>query len=142
MVQKVPKPSVIRIIESDYTALSAVLFPTIIWVMYVAIEYFGFFPSFRGRDSLTGESAPFFLNFAIIVTLICIPLLIWRVHFFKKLFSKGVEVPGLIANIWFHRDRGRVEYTYTYQGKTYHRGNAIMKSGRTKTLTYLRHYLS
>lgn len=125
------KPSVTRIILSDFTTALAMLIILVPWIMYIATAYFGFFPSLRGRDPLTGSDAPFFQNLGIIATLIGIPLLVWRVRSFQALFARGVEVPGRITNVWFHRDRGRIEYEYTYQDKKYSSGNAVMKSGRT-----------
>ncbi|TEU11420.1 MAG: DUF3592 domain-containing protein [Anaerolineales bacterium] len=134
MGQEIRQPSPLRIIQSDYVALLAALFPIVSWVMYVATAYFGFFPGLRGRDPLTGADAPFFLYLGIITTLIGIPLLVWRIRSFQAMFTRGVEVPGRITNISFYRDRGRVEYAYTYQGQTYQGGNAVRKTGRTKAL--------
>lgn len=134
MERNIQKPSVLRIIQSDYTALFAVAFPVIAWVIYVATAYFGFFPGLRGRDPLTGASAPFFFYLGLVTTLIGVPVFIWRVRSFQALFARGVEVPGRVASISFYRDRGRVEYAYTYEGNTYQGGNAIMKTGRTKAL--------
>jgi hypothetical protein len=128
------QPSIVRIIQSDYTAGLAVIAPLVTWGMYIATEYFGFFPGLGGHNPLTGEDAPFFLILAIITTLIFIPILIWRVRSFQTLFSRGIEVPGHITNIRFNRDRGRVEYTYTYQGQIYQTGNGIYKTKRTKAL--------
>src|SRR5437016_2431693 len=129
------KPSVLRIIQSDYVALIALGFPAVMWVMYVAIAYFGFFPGLRGHESIQGsESAPLFLTLAVVSTLMGIPLLVWRIRSFQAAFARNVEVQGRITNISFFRDRGRVEYTYDYSGQTYHGGNAVMKTGRTRSL--------
>jgi len=132
--QKTRQPSLLRIIQSDYTALFALGFPAVAWVMYIAIAYFGFFPGLRGRDPLTGADAPFFLYLGIITTLVGVPIFIWRVRSFQTLFAQGVQVTGRITSVSFFRDRGRVEYTYTYEGETYNGGNAIMKTGRTQAL--------
>ena len=51
------------------------------------------------------------------------------------MFSDSVEVVGQITNISFYKDRGRFEYTYTYQGQFYSGNNFIMK---TKKIQYLR----
>lgn len=128
------QPSIFRIIQSDYTAGLAVMAPLVMWGMYIATEYFGFFPGMGGRNPLTGEDASFFLILGIITTLIFIPLLIWRVRSFQIIFSRGIEVSSHITNIRFNRDRGRVEYTYTYQGQIYQAGNSIHKTKRTKAL--------
>jgi hypothetical protein len=43
-------------------------------------------------------------------------------------------VYGVITSIAFRRDRGKAEYSYTFQGQTYTAGSAVMKNGRTKQL--------
>ena len=128
------QPSIFRIIQSDYTAGLTVIVPLVVWGMYIATEYFGFFPGLGGRNPLTGEDASFFLLLGIITTLICIPLLIWRVRSFQIIFSRGIEVSCHITNMRFNRGRGRVEYTYTYQGQTYQAGNGVFKTKRTKAI--------
>lgn len=134
MAQDTSRPSMFRIVQSDYLTGLSILVVVVFWGMYVAIAYFGFFPGLRGRSPLTGSDAPFFLDLSIIATLIAVPLIIWRIHSFHSIFVRGVEVTGRITSISFFRDRGRVEYTYVYQGKSYESGNAIHKTGRTKTL--------
>ena len=128
------QPSIFRIIQSDYTACLAVMASLVVWGMYIATEYFGFFPGLGGRNPLTGEDASFFLILGIITTLIFTPRLIWRIRSFQIIFSRGIEVSGHITNIRFNRDRGRVEYTYTYQGQTYQAGNGVFKTKRTKAI--------
>jgi hypothetical protein len=128
------QPPVLRIVQSDYIALLAVLAPVVAWGMYIATAYFGFFPGLRGDDPLTGADAPFFLYAGVAVTLIAIPLLTVRVRSFQSLFRRGVELPGRITDISFYRDRGRIEYTYSYQGQTYQGANAIQKTGRAQAL--------
>ena len=129
------KPSVFRIIQSDYVALLGVLVPLVSLIMYIAVAYFGYFPGFRGRDPIQGtEGAPLFLNLFIAGLVLGVPLAIWRIRSIQQLFSKSVEVVGQITQVSFHRDRGRVEYSYTYQSKAYTGGNAIMKTGQTQKL--------
>jgi hypothetical protein len=130
------KASIVRIIQSDYIAMVAALAPAVLIAMYVAISYFGFFPGLRGRDPIQGsEGAPFFLYGSIVALLVAVPVVMWRVKSIQDVFAKGVEIPGEITNVSFYRDRGRVEYTYSYQGQAYSGGNAVMKTGRTKALT-------
>jgi hypothetical protein len=129
------KPSIVRIIQSDFLALLGVLVPIVALIMYVAVAYFGYFPGFRGRDPIQGtEGAPLFLNLFIAGLVIGVPLAIWRIRSIQQMFSKSVEVVGQITNISFRKDRGRVEYSYTYQSQAYSGGNAIMKNGKTQNL--------
>lgn len=127
-------PSAFRIIGTDYTASLAVIFPLVIWAMYVAITFFGFFPGFRGRDPLTPSVAPFLLNFALILTVVGLPLLIWRIRSIQSHFKRGVEVPGTITSANFYRGRGRLEYAYSFQDQTYRTGNAVQETKQIKGL--------
>jgi hypothetical protein len=129
------KASALRIIQSDYLAIIGILFPVVMFILYLVVVYFGFFPGFRGRDPIQGvEGAPALLYAGIAGLILGLPLAYWRVRTIQQLFEKSVEVLGQITNIYFHRDRGRVEYSYTYQEKRYSGGSAIMKTGRTQNL--------
>ena len=130
------KPSIVRIIQSDYIALLGILFPLVSLIMYIAVAYFGFFPGFRGRDPIQGtEGAPLFFNLFVIGLVVGIPALVWRFRTIQKVFINGAEVTGKIESISFFRDRGNVVYSYQYDGKPYSGGNAIMKTARTKALS-------
>ncbi len=69
MVQDTPRPSLFRIVQSDYVTGLSLLVPVVFWGMYVATAHFGFFPEMRGRSALTGSDAPFFLDLSIIAAL-------------------------------------------------------------------------
>ena len=125
----------LKIIQVDYTALLAALFPIVIWGLYIAISYLGFLPGLRGHDPIhDAQGAPTFFYMGIVALVICIPILIWRVRTIQGAFVNGVTVSGQITNIGFHRDRGRVQYSYTYEGQVYQAGNAIHKTKHTKAL--------
>ena len=129
------KPSIIRIIQSDYLALIGVIVPVVSLIMYICVAYFGYFPGLRGRDPIQGtEGAPVFFYLFIIGLVLGLPLAFWRIRTIQQLFLKGVEVVGQITAISFYRDRGRVEYSYSHAGQAYSGGNAIMKTGRTQQL--------
>jgi hypothetical protein len=129
------KPSIVRIIQSDFLALLGFLVPAVSLIMYVCVAYFGYFPGLRGRDPIQGtEGAPIFLYMFIVGLVIGVPLSFWRIRSIQQMFAKGVEVVGQITNISFYRDRGRVEYDYTYQSQNYSAGNAIMKTAKTQQL--------
>ena len=117
MEQKTSQPSIISILRTDYTALLSIAVPVVFWALF-----------------LLGTRALFFFYLGIIATLVGIPIFVWRIHSIKTIFSRGIEITCRITKIWLYRDRGRVEYTYTYQGQTYNGGNAIQKTERTKML--------
>jgi hypothetical protein len=130
------KPSIVRIIQSDFLALLGVLVPVVSLIMYICVAYFGYFPGLRGRDPIQGtEGAPLFLYMFIFGLLFGLPLAFWRIRSIQQMFAKSVEIVGQITTISFYKDRGRVEYAYTYQNQNYSGGNAIMKTGKTQQLT-------
>jgi hypothetical protein len=130
-----PKPSLIRIIQSDYIAMLGVLAPVVFLGMYIAVAYFGFLPGFRGHDPIQGtEGAPFFLYGFIVMLILGIPAVIWRFKSIQSVFANGVEVVGKVELVHFRRDRGNVVYRYEHQGKQFAGVNAIMKNARTQEL--------
>jgi hypothetical protein len=61
-------------------------------------------------------------------------LVISRVALIKSIVSDAQDVAGRVLVVEFFRDRGRVEYMYTYQGRRYVSTNAVMKTRRTVAL--------
>lgn len=116
MEQSNPKASLVRIVQSDYLATLAVLFPIVMFGFYIV------------------TSDPLFLNLTLIALAVGIAVLIWRIRLVQVVFVNGTEVAGQVKKVFFYRGRGRVEYTYTYQGQNYSGANAIMKSRRTEAL--------
>jgi hypothetical protein len=129
------KPSVIRMIQSDYMVLLGVLLPVVSLVLYVSVAYFGFFPGFRGHDPIQGtDGAPLFFYLFLAGLVIGLPLAYWRIRSVQGLFSRSVEVSGQITNVSFFRDRGRIDYEYVYQGQKCSGGTAVMKNGQTQSM--------
>jgi hypothetical protein len=69
-----------------------------------------------------------------LITLAGLGLVFWRVQVIKAIFEDGIEIAGTLRSVVFFRDRGRVEYVYTYLDQKYASGNAILKTSRTKRL--------
>jgi hypothetical protein len=115
-------PTLFRVIGTDYGALVAFLIPIIAWGLYglgVVLEMSVF------------TDLPLL---ALIFTVAAVLALWWRYRTISTIFSDGLEVPGVISGVSFFRDRGRVEYIYTYLGQKCRSGNAIHKTGRTTAL--------
>lgn len=130
------KPSIVRIIQSDYLALLGIIVPVVSLIMYICVAYFGYLPGLRGRDPIQGtEGAPLFLYMFIFGLVGGLPLTFWRIRTIQQMFAKSVEIIGQVTGISFIKDRGRVEYSYTYQNQDYSGGNAIMKTNKTKQLS-------
>jgi hypothetical protein len=111
------KPSIIQIIWTDYFAFIATLLPVCIWVVVLILW-----------------KTLFYIKVGAIGTLIVMGLLTWRLYIFRKVFREGKSVLGRISSAYLIRDRGRVEYTYSYQGKFYRSGVSIHRNSRTKAL--------
>ncbi len=127
------KPSLLRIIRSDYFAMLGALTPAVFFAGYVAIVYFGFLPGFRGDDPIQGsEGAPFFFYGFLITLGLGISAVNWRYRFFSQLFATGIQVPGRVETVNFFRDRGQIVYRYEYEGKTYTGANAVMRNAHTR----------
>jgi len=132
------KPSIVRIVTSDYLAYVGTLIPFITLIMHIGftcLDYFGYSNVFRENEPIQStEGAPIFLYFLIIGLAVGMPLAIWRIRYIQQMFSTGVEVVGQLTNISFDRDRGKFEYTYTYQGQLYSGNNLIMKTKKSQHL--------
>lgn len=110
------QPVLFRILINDYLCFLSAITPIFIWFAY-----------FMNRSGLDD----FMLYISISVTSVAIPLLIWRIIYFFKLFKTGEETAAVIIGVLFFRGRGRVDYNYSYKGTDYTAGHAIMKNRRT-----------
>ncbi|MEA3309408.1 MAG: DUF3592 domain-containing protein [Chloroflexota bacterium] len=127
-----PKPSIYWTLQSDYWASLGMGVTTAIWLAYLFVTQFKLG---QGYDPLRGVAgSPFFFYLGIFSLVAGVVLFYWRLSVIWSLFKRGVEVTGTIEKIAFHRDRGRVRYTYTYQDKDYHAESAIFKTKRTQGL--------
>jgi hypothetical protein len=99
--------SIKRIISSDYTAGIFIAFPFTFWIMFLIFQ-----------DN-------FFEIIAILMTSIGIPVFIWRIHFFKTLYSYGVEITGIITFTTYTGRGDRIIYEYTFDNRKYSSGNAV-----------------
>ena len=114
--------SLFRMISTDYASFLSVLFPIV-------------FGGFSAYFFFTGNNAlQLFLLLAIGAIVLGVPYLIQRYRTLSSVFADGIEAQGTITNIFFFRGRGRVEYSYTVQGKKQTSSNAINKNSRTRGL--------
>jgi hypothetical protein len=123
-------PSITRIIWTDYTAFLATIFPVVIWIVYLA-----WVPDWRGDGPvIPAWMVSYVLVFSLLVTLGGALILAWRVWLINSAFRNGSVVSGRIAAVSLKRDRGRLEYTYTFKKKFYQSGVAIHRNAQTKEL--------
>ena len=118
-------PSLKKILTVDYVAFVSWLFPVVLWAM-------GLFLLFT-MDLSQQSLLRLFIVIALI-TLGGLGLIFWRVQVIKAIFEDGIEVSGTLRIVVFFRDRGRVEYVYTYLDQKYASGNAILKTAGTNRL--------
>ncbi len=118
------QPSVYKILIIDYTAFTAALFPVAIWVFYLLLLI-------MKEARIDDPTLPVIAGG---ITFLSIPVLIWRIRRISLMFEDGLEVSATISNVFFFRDRGRVEYTFTYNGQSYITGNALHKVKQTSAL--------
>jgi hypothetical protein len=116
------RPTIVRILDSDYTAALALMAPFIFWVL------FWFLSITHAVDLLI----PRYL--AIALTLASLLLVAWRCWFISQIFANGVETPGEVQHIWFYRDRGRILVTFKWEGKEIQKNSTIPKNDYTESL--------
>jgi hypothetical protein len=114
--------SLFRMISTDYPSFLSVLFPIV-------------FGGFSAYFFFTGNNAlQLFLLLAIGAIVLGVPYLVQRYRTLSSVFADGIEAQGTVTNMFFFRGRGRVEYSYTVQGKKQTSSNAINKNSRTRSL--------
>jgi hypothetical protein len=125
---KPDKPSIVHIVRLDSWASGALLILMIFWATLA-------FTIVTADPVSASDQVQFTVYVALIATAISVPILVWRIRFFRKIFSTGVTVRGVIvANLDYRQRAGRhlirriqVEYAYTYQGQSYLRRADITK---------------
>lgn len=125
-----------RILKNDYPSLLMLMFIGIMWVLAIGGGVLGFLPKRRGGGTVEVDSTMMMVMIAIavVVTVVFGWLSSKRIRDIKRIVNTGSEVIGRIQSIGFIKDRGRVEYDYVHDGKSYHAGNAIWKNRETTEL--------
>ena len=129
------QPAIFKFIRYDYWSLLCLLAPIVAWGMFMATS-FGFSLD-RSKGSGAGgpfSESRFYLGAAIVTSCTCFPLLVWRARSLSSVFRRGERVTGRIVNVWFVSGRGRIDYTYTFNGQEFTAGNATTKNEKTKSL--------
>jgi hypothetical protein len=119
LVEEVP---VWRIIRNDYLALLLLILSPAALVGYL----------FEGWPPSPAE-----LQRALVVAAVvglASGVVLWkRVERIRETLRTGLRVPAKIVSVWFHKDRGRLEFEYTYAGLR-RAGVAINKNAATEAL--------
>jgi hypothetical protein len=133
--QSNPNPSTFQIIKNDALSCVAIILSVVMWGIYIAVTYFGLSLESKrtGTTVANSDGNPVFLIAPIVLSFLCGGILFWRLSSIKKLFKSGERVFGRITDISFFKDRGRIEYSYSYGRQDFQSGTAIMKNSKTKS---------
>jgi hypothetical protein len=125
-----------RILKNDYPSLLMLMFIGLVWVLPIGGGVFRFLREDRGGDDFEVGSTTIivFVVTAVAVTIVFGWLASKRIRSIKRIIRTGSEVEGRIQSIGFVKDRGRVEFEYDYDGRTYQGGSAIWKNRETSQL--------
>lgn len=108
-----------RALDNDFNLTTNLILPILLW---------GFYMLFR----ILGGGGQIILYLAIAVTVLA-PFLIWRrLQSLRAAFERGVEIPGELVKVYFHQDRGRIDFTYIYQETKHSSSVAVHKNVHTR----------
>ncbi len=108
-----------KIIKNDYI----VFFSLVAFIALIIFTlYFG----------LTNQEKLLFMTIPLMV--ISFVLMTYRVAFISKVLKQGISIKGEIDHIWYVKDRGRLTFSYQYEGVDYQNGIALMKNKYTKDM--------
>jgi hypothetical protein len=104
------KPSLLVLLANSYTAIMFFILPLVAWVLCAGWSI--------SPDKY--DSAQFFLWLAVGLSVICLPLLGWKIHVFLSVLRAGVPVKGRFIDFWnWARGWRGITYEYDYEGRTF-----------------------
>lgn len=121
------RPTMTRILMMDFAAFIGLLI-AVIPAAFLVLSYIG------TLGEPTNDDLLFWSVFALVGFVMGLLILVSRLRSISSLYERAVEVPGRILKVWFIKDRGRIEYTYSFRGQEYSSGKAVMKNRRTSDL--------
>lgn len=116
------RPSILRIIDSDYAAALALLMPFLFWLLFGMLSVLRLFDLQILRYLVIGLTAGSLM------------LLAWRCWLIRRIFTEGVETLGEIRQVWFYRERGQLAVTFIWEKRPVQINSMIPKNDYTKTL--------
>lgn len=114
------RPSILRILNTDFFAGIVLAAPVFLWVSYLCLAILRVWP--------------WLVWVCLASTLLGIGLAVYRCRVIISIFERGEEVDATLAGVRFHKEQGRLELNYTFQGQKYHSICAIMKTGQSENL--------
>ena len=119
-MQNRKRPSILRILNTDFKAEIVLAAPVIFWFSYLCLAIFRVWP--------------WLVWVCLASTLLGIGLAVYRCRVIISIFERGEEVDATLAGVWFRKERGGLELDYTFQGQKYHSSCAIMKTDQSENL--------
>jgi hypothetical protein len=128
--------SVKKIIGHDYITLLSLICFAITGALLVEMYFFGYFVSKRLLELVYVPMEDRFIYFCILGGFACIGLVgfMVRMNIIKNYFMSGVKIKGVITELTYWRDRGRITFKYTIEGQEYHRKIMIHTTKETSNL--------
>lgn len=114
------KPSIRAILWNDWPALACWIGVPIVWAVAFS------FPLFHRNTAVLGE----FIGFATVATVLLLGCLSWRLYRVFRLFKQAVVVPGSVISVSIAKDRGRLDYSYSYLDESFYSWCPVHKTAR------------
>jgi hypothetical protein len=116
------RPTLLRIIDSDYTAAMAILLPIVFWFFFWLL-------------SVMHVVDLQILRYVVIgLTIILLALLAWRCWLITRIFAEGVEKQADVQQVTFSRERGRLLVSFIWEGRPLQKNSLIPKNNYTQTI--------
>lgn len=130
------KPSLTAIISNEpLVVMVGIILPIVAWGIHIAINVLGVsITSRRSGTQISADDSGWQIFLPIIFTILGIAVTLWRVSYINNLFENGIEITGNITDINFVKDRGNVEYSYSWNGNNFKGCKGIMKNSKTQAL--------
>ena len=108
-----------RILWTDYTAYALAMLVVGFWLAILVLLF-------------TRQGAPDLLYYlAIAATVFALVGISLRFKQLQRIFQADQQADGLVERVWFMRDRGRVEFSYTFQGEKYLSASSLHRTKET-----------
>jgi hypothetical protein len=128
------KISLKKALGADYLSILSLIIPAVAILLYIDARYFNLLCLVLKRGTSTNNDPTFFLWMAIATIVIRIPFLVFRIQRIKNHFKEGIEIMGKITYISLFKDRGRIEFSYVFEGREYVSGTAVHQNAYVRSL--------
>jgi hypothetical protein len=122
-------PSILQILRNDYLAITLAFTPLILWLLPLVVY---------GLPAALGTRTPALNPLALpgmaAITVFCWAALVWRVTMVRTIFANGDLVEGIITRIWFYRQRGQCELSFTHMGMVCTAKSTLVKTEKARRL--------